>query len=161
MKVYLVLLSLLTFYSIKIVPKNALTKSPLSLKVTLVKHELDTLRLKTELINNSADTIKALSMTCSWWQFFKLDYKRFKIRTMRCDSNIPTILEIPPHGVYTNVLELKITDLKFFLANPDVQIAFEHVPVIEKNFARVDLIDLLDKPTDSTMFVWSNVFNAK
>jgi hypothetical protein len=50
------------------------------------------------LTNNSNDTVKYRSMSCSWEDFYIVDKKSVaEIERQPCDHNIPSILILPPH----------------------------------------------------------------
>jgi len=64
--------------------------------------------LPVELSNYSNDTLKYVSMTCSWDMIFTIDKKAVSIKGWGCDSNIPTVSIIPPLKSYTYNISLLI-----------------------------------------------------
>jgi hypothetical protein len=54
--------------------------------------------------NDSNDTLKYSSMTCSWQAFYRIDNEAFEILSTDCDKNIPTRIIVPPHLTHaTNI----------------------------------------------------------
>jgi len=49
------------------------------------------------LTNNTNDTLKFFTMTCSWEDIYKTDNMNLSFPWHRCDSNFPTIEEVAPH----------------------------------------------------------------
>ncbi len=56
--------------------------------------------------NNSDDTLKFYSMSCSWSDFYGTNSKDINISAWRCEKNVPEIVEIKPHGVYKQYLPI-------------------------------------------------------
>lgn len=50
----------------------------------------------TTLTNNTKDTLKYYSMSCSWQYFYSVDSKELQVDGQDCDKNIPLILSLAP-----------------------------------------------------------------
>jgi hypothetical protein len=59
--------------------------------------------------NNSLDTLRYFSMSCSWQDFYSVDNKKLQIETALCDKNIPIILIIAPGQTKTVEIRLLIS----------------------------------------------------
>lgn len=58
------------------------------------------------LHNNSKNTLKFYSMSCSWSDFYGTNSKDINISTGVCDKNVPEIIEIKPHSEYQQYLPI-------------------------------------------------------
>jgi len=54
-------------------------------------------RVSVKLLNNTKDTLKYISMSCSWNELFHLNDKNFYIFGWPCDTNFPIIRIILPY----------------------------------------------------------------
>ena len=54
--------------------------------------------------NNSNDTLKYFSMSCSWQEFYHIDNKELDVFGSACDKNIPTEVVLQPHSAHTALL---------------------------------------------------------
>ncbi|WP_133525210.1 hypothetical protein [Flavobacterium sp. 245] len=52
--------------------------------------------IPTTLTNNTKDTLKYYSMSCSWQEFYSVDSNKLQVEGKDCDKNIPTILTLAP-----------------------------------------------------------------
>lgn len=52
--------------------------------------------IPTILANNSKDTLKYFSMSCSWQDFYSVDNRKLQIEPSLCDKNVPAILTLAP-----------------------------------------------------------------
>ena len=48
----------------------------------------------TTLTNNTKDTLRYYSMSCSWQDFYSVDKKELQVDGQECDKNTPTILTL-------------------------------------------------------------------
>ena len=62
------------------------------------------------LTNDSKDTLRYFSMSCSWQDFYSVDNKQIQIETALCDKNIPTILILAPWQKRTVAIRLLISN---------------------------------------------------
>jgi hypothetical protein len=51
--------------------------------------------------NDSNDTLRYCSMTCSWQEFYRIDNEEFEILSTSCTENIPAMITVLPHSVNT------------------------------------------------------------
>jgi hypothetical protein len=56
--------------------------------------------------NNSNDTLKFYSMTCSWFEFWGTDRQDIGLPSWGCDGNIPEIVTVAPHHEYKKRLDI-------------------------------------------------------
>jgi hypothetical protein len=52
--------------------------------------------IPTILANNSKDTLKYFSMSCSWQDFYFVDNRKLQIEPSLCDKNVPVIFTLAP-----------------------------------------------------------------
>ena len=55
------------------------------------------LLVPTTLANNSNDTLKYLSMSCSWQEFYYVDNAKMSVDQVNCSGNDMIILTLAPH----------------------------------------------------------------
>ncbi|MCD0465423.1 hypothetical protein [Flavobacterium sp. ENC] len=48
------------------------------------------------LTNNTKDTLRYYSMSCSWQSFYSVDNNKLQVEAKNCDKNIPIILTLAP-----------------------------------------------------------------
>ena len=60
--------------------------------------------------NNSNDTLKYYSMSCSWQEFYHSDNKAIEIVQPPCDNNVPEEIKIPPKGARVDNVSIICTD---------------------------------------------------
>jgi hypothetical protein len=58
------------------------------------------------LNNDSNDTLRFYSMTCSWFEFWETNRRDIGISGWACDNNIREIVNIPPHQEYKKRLDI-------------------------------------------------------
>ncbi|MGN6181308.1 MAG: hypothetical protein ACTHNW_19150 [Mucilaginibacter sp.] len=58
------------------------------------------------LHNNSNNTLRFLTMTCSWFEDFSFNIKNIQMYDWACESNFSIPEEIPPHGSFTRQLSV-------------------------------------------------------
>jgi hypothetical protein len=63
----------------------------------------------TTLTNNTKDTLKYFSMSCSWQDFYSVDNNKLQIEGTLCDKNIPEILTLAPGQSKTVEIRLLIS----------------------------------------------------
>jgi len=51
--------------------------------------------------NDSNDTLRYCSMTCSWQAFYRIDNDAFEILSTACTKNIPTMITVLPYSTHT------------------------------------------------------------
>ncbi len=58
------------------------------------------------LHNNSEDTLRFYTMTCSWYTFFGTNGSGISLLSWGCDKNIPEIINVAPHKQYKRNLNI-------------------------------------------------------
>jgi hypothetical protein len=56
----------------------------------------NTLLLETTLWNNTKDTLKYVSMSCSWYDVYSISHPKVSIKQDPCFKNIPVIISVDP-----------------------------------------------------------------
>jgi hypothetical protein len=62
--------------------------------------------IPTTLTNNTKETLKYYSMSCSWQDFYSVDSKELVVDGQDCDKNIPIILTLAPEESKTVEIRL-------------------------------------------------------
>ncbi|WP_395053582.1 hypothetical protein [Flavobacterium sp.] len=68
--------------------------------------------IKATLKNNTNDTLRYCSMSCSWTDYYSLNNTNFKIIENPCDKNIPIIITIAPKESKSVEIQLSKKDEK-------------------------------------------------
>jgi hypothetical protein len=65
-------------------------------------------QVSVKLTNTSADTLRYLSMSCSWWDIYRTDHQKIKVFSPNiCYKNSPITCVVPPHQfVIRNIIVL-------------------------------------------------------
>jgi hypothetical protein len=63
-----------------------------------------------KLTNNTSDTLKYLSWSCSFQMFYLLKSEAVKIAGYKCTKNIPVVLILPPNKSNSVELNLKVNE---------------------------------------------------
>lgn len=58
------------------------------------------------LKNNSNDTLKYYTMSCSWQDNYTLNTRKISINHQECDKNIPVLISVGPNETKTNIINL-------------------------------------------------------
>ena len=145
----MLLFSNLTFTQTVKIEKYSLTIEKSQIKID---NKNSFLIVPTSLKNNSNDTLKFYSMSCSWQLFYLVDNKNLKIELVGCDKNIPIILTLNPGQIRTIEIKLLInqkidkgTEIKF-------RIGFNLLRKLD-NQKMFDFKDVLNKKN----VIWSNM----
>ena len=56
--------------------------------------------------NNSGDTLKYLSMNCSWQYYYHVDNSKFNVVMSSCDNNGPIEAVVPPYSSQSQALTI-------------------------------------------------------
>ncbi len=67
--------------------------------------------IPTTLTNNTKDTLRYFSMSCSWQDFYSVDNNKLQVEGTACDKNIPTILILAPGQSRTVEIRLLISQI--------------------------------------------------
>ncbi len=79
-------------------------------KGEIVKDSTNTfLLIPATLTNQTNDTLKYFSKSCSWQEYYSVNNKNLEIETVNCDKNIPIILTLAPNQSATVDLRLLIS----------------------------------------------------
>lgn len=100
--------------------------------------------------NNSNESLKYYSMSCSWDEFYHIDNKNLALVGTPCDNNIPTEVTVPAHTVHTDIIAFSCKNNS--LKNP---LRFRVGVNINKNVID-DLFDGYDEELRMYNIVWSN-----
>ncbi len=104
----------------------------------------------TTLSNNSKDTLKYFSMSCSWQDFYSVDNKDLTVEVSLCDKNFPVVLFLPPNMSRREHLRLLIKQPK-----RDSRTTFK----IGLNIMQAESSESKFDPSEETMkknVIWSN-----
>jgi hypothetical protein len=97
MKIGLIIVGVLCFicFSFFVLPR---TDYQLSIqKGKVVKEGIQTYwEMPVTLFNNTTDTLRYFTMSCSWQSFYEVDNSKLKIEPIWCDKDIPQILVLGP-----------------------------------------------------------------
>ena len=78
----------------------------LSLVVGVDSRNVNNLSLKVTLINNTSDTVKYISMDCSWQESYRINSDKWEIDISICYKNGRVIISLPPHQRTSKILYL-------------------------------------------------------
>jgi predicted nucleic-acid-binding Zn-ribbon protein len=107
------------------------------------------LNVPLKLYNNSNDTLKFMSMSCSWYEFYNTNSNKIAIPLWDCDKNIPDIIVVPPHSSF-----LRIIPLIYGENNIKVGAFFNLGMSLVKNDP--DIFDFDSSEYTSFNIIWSN-----
>ncbi|SDX62371.1 hypothetical protein [Hymenobacter psychrophilus] len=92
---------------------NTTSSEPLTISVELADGPMERPRygvaIKATLTNNTADTLRYGTLSCSWQDTYILDTEELRIQGTSCDKNIPKLAAIPPRGKEKKIMVL-VTD---------------------------------------------------
>ncbi|MEO6976745.1 MAG: hypothetical protein ABJA76_15775 [Mucilaginibacter sp.] len=100
--------------------------------------------------NNSNDTLKYPSMSCSWVDYYRIDNQFINITFDGCDKNIPIEIKLPPHGTDTKVLSV-VYDPKQIKGSQKIEIGVN----INKG-TNVNIFEFNSDVLSKYNLVWSN-----
>ncbi|MES2850382.1 MAG: hypothetical protein V4685_15090 [Bacteroidota bacterium] len=106
--------------------------------------------IPTTLTNNTNDTLRYYSMSCSWQDYYSVDNQKLEVRGSDCDKNIPKILTLNPG-------QKKSVDIQLVISQPmdgpeiKFRIGFNLI-IAPKNKNSFDFEDGLEKKN----VIWSN-----
>lgn len=106
-----------------------------------------------KLTNNSNDTLKYLSMTCSWEEFYLVDKREIAgIPIEECIKNIPCTIMLPPHKSFIiRIPVIKIQRGKKFRIGMTLIKLFK-----ETNLLDLFSIDRSSLSKNVNYIIWSN-----
>lgn len=68
------------------------------------QRKFKTINIPVTLCNNSSDTLRFMSMSCSWDEFYGTNNKNIHIPMIPCDKNIPETIEVLPHEMFSRTI---------------------------------------------------------
>ncbi|MEO3404414.1 hypothetical protein AAFN85_10950 [Mucilaginibacter sp. CAU 1740] len=120
---------------------------------SIYKYETRFIISGVSLTNNTNDTLKYISMSCSWWDIYHISDSSLGFLTLGCDKNVPQGVEIPPHQTrdMTFVLDVgKTTDV----SGKKFKVGMNMVKYKSPEQVWDDL--LFNKLADQHNLLWSN-----
>ncbi|HTB99729.1 MAG TPA: hypothetical protein VK705_03510 [Ferruginibacter sp.] len=64
------------------------------------------INVQTTITNNSSDTLRYLSMSCSWANYYVIDSRAFHLPTSECDKDTALLIQVAPHKRQETMLRL-------------------------------------------------------
>lgn len=109
------------------------------------------------LTNNTKDTLKYYSMSCSWQDFYSVDSKELQVDGQDCDKNIPIILTLAPGESKTVEIRL-LMDQTIYASEIKFKIGFNLMKVssTQKEFD----FDFNEQQKKKNI-IWSNIIQGK
>jgi hypothetical protein len=101
--------------------------------------------------NNSNDTLKFMTMSCSWDYDFDIDNKDIHMNGWNCDKNVPKIIKVPPHRGFLRVLPVNIDEGQLKKG-----IRFKVSMNLTIDDGNHHLFELYTDPTGKYNQIWSN-----
>jgi len=152
-------LTFLFFCSSKHKDKNKEVPLLLSAKVDSSKTQenLTFIFITTKLTNSSSDTIKYITMSCSWQDPFTADLKELVVHGKDCDKTVPKLKEILPRT--SEAVSFQLTSSKTFneLKDKIFRVGFNWVTA--KDFDEMFL--KLPKLWEMKNVIWSGTLRIK
>jgi hypothetical protein len=123
---------------------------------------LDTTRtifIATTLYNPTADTIKFVSMSCSFEDFFVTDNPGFKVRPSVCDKNAPTVEILPPQKKTDRYIMINPVNKESKISDSKIKIGM-YFNAVPKNWNFDDIINLYNN-REKGKILWSSELDLK
>jgi hypothetical protein len=129
----------------------------LSLNAFISGRDGNNMSVKVTLTNNTPDTVKYVTWSCSWQESYSIDNDKWRIYVNLCYNNGHTTILIPPYKSETKTLELERVIGYTKSQSLNLKIGFHFVPPPDqlKNIP-IKLEKL--KPNDLT--IWSNTLST-
>ena len=117
----------------------------------------DFLLIKTTLTNKTPDTVKYVSMSCSWQDPYTTDTGELSILVSPCDRNVPKLIQIPPDKSEETILSLTSKKSIDQLQNIKFRIGFNLVTAKDQNemFSKVSDLNKMKN------VIWSDTLQLK
>jgi hypothetical protein len=106
-----------------------------------------------KLTNNTNDTLKYISMSCSWWDIYRISNNNIGSFSSVCEKNIPVVINLPPHQTSKINFPLKITKAKD-VRGQKFRIGMN--VVVYKSWSQVWNSSVWDKLSSGNNLIWSN-----
>jgi hypothetical protein len=107
------------------------------------------LSVETIIMNNSSDTLRYLSMSCSWANYYTIDERAIHLPTPQCDEDTALLIKVPPHSNKKATLRLISLMSTKQLHNIQFKIGFKFLQACDTNKASREL-------RKSKNVIWSN-----
>jgi hypothetical protein len=107
------------------------------------------LLVPTTLTNNSPDTLKYLSTTCSWREFYRVDNDKISIKRVDCKKNKPIMLTLAPYKSVDTEIELVIAQT---ISKVKFKIGMNLLKIENEN----NLLDVFREKQKTKNIIWSN-----
>jgi hypothetical protein len=109
------------------------------------------------LTNNTGDTLKYISMSCSWYEFYHLNNPNLHYQYWGCDKNIPVLLKLAPHE--SKQVELEIVGKKRENKFVKFKVGIDLIKSDERQYLDYFSVNRSGKVKANT--VWSNEIEWK
>jgi hypothetical protein len=110
--------------------------------------------VQTTITNNSSDTLRYLSMSCSWANYYIIDVRAFHLPTSQCDRDTALLIEVAPHQQQETMLRLISLLNAKQLRSVKFKIGFKFVQACDTDKASKEL-------RKSKNTIWSNSLTLK
>jgi methyltransferase-like protein len=96
----------------------------------LLENGYNYLPVTTILVNNSSDTIRYATYSCSWDMNYETDNKLLPLYGVECDKNVPKVITILPFSMDTEKkLEIRTKIDTAQLVGHKLRMGFNYIPV--------------------------------
>jgi hypothetical protein len=110
--------------------------------------------IKTTIANNSSDTLRYLSMSCSWANYYVIDERAIHLPTFQCDKDTALLITVKPHQKEEKILRvISLLPVKQ-LHNLKFRVGFKFVQACDTDRASKEL-----RRSKNTL--WSNSLTIK
>jgi hypothetical protein len=108
-----------------------------------------------KLSNNSSDSLKYVTMSCSWMDNFITDNLKFAIKVCDCDSNFPDVKIILPHKTAFFTIRILYKN-RLTTGDNHFKIGMLVVKDIKKNQPIDFISDYFSEKNYAANMIWSN-----
>jgi hypothetical protein len=112
------------------------------------------LSVETIIMNNSSDTLRYLSMSCSWANYYTIDERAIHLPTPQCDQDTALLIQVLPHSNKKTTLRLIALMSTKQLHNIQFKVGFKFLQACDTNKASKEL-------RKSKNVIWSNSLTIK
>lgn len=116
--------------------------------------------ISTTLFNPTNDTVKFISMTCSYEDMFTTNTDTFKIQSRYdCYSNYPTVVTLPPNAKTDRYIMITRTHKGRSIDTSTLKVGMYYLPY-QKDANSDDIINLYDHRKNAAI-IWSDELDLK
>jgi hypothetical protein len=112
------------------------------------------LSVETTIMNNSSDTLRYLSMSCSWANYYTINERAIHLPTPQCNEDTALLIQVAPHSNKKATLRLIALMSTKQLHNIEFKIGFKFLQACDTNKASREL-------RRSKNVIWSNSLTIK